>query len=186
MKCPLWDKIEDARHLGDECPDPEACQGNWPCYHVRRLAAEAEPKEIPVNEQQRTMAEVLGDWWLEIARQDIERVVPKAVEYSAVDLIEYGRTLALVMEVDFGHPLTDEEATEIGIWGYLVGKVARWTGAIKEGRRVSDDTLHDGKIYFTMAERNRAVGGWPFGPESMDTPLPLDPEVEAWKNEVGQ
>lgn len=111
--------------------------------------------------QQDVMKATLGDWWLEVAKQDIEKVVPKAVEYSAVDLIEYGRTLALVMDLD--HVISDEEATEIGIWGYLVGKVARWTGAIKEGRRVSDDTLHDGKIYFTMAERNRAVGGWPFG-----------------------
>lgn len=104
---------------------------------------------------------ILEDWWIENAKQAIELVVPKAIEYSAIDLIEYGRTLALVM--DIGHPISDEEATEIGIWGYLVGKVARWTGAIKEGRRVSDDTIFDIKIYATMAERTRAVGGWPFG-----------------------
>jgi len=109
------------------------------------------------------MAETLNDWWMENARQAVEHVTPKAVEYSAIDLIEYGRTLALVM--DIGHPISDEEATEIGIWGYLVGKVARWTGAIKEGRRVSDDTIFDIKIYATMAERSREVGGWPFGPD---------------------
>ncbi len=115
-----------------------------------------------MNNEQQIMADQLGDWWRENAEQALKAVAPKAVEYSAVDLIEYGRTLALVMELD--HPVSDEEATEIGIWGYLVGKVARWTGAIKEGRRVSDDTIYDIKIYATMAERNRAVGGWPFGP----------------------
>lgn len=108
------------------------------------------------------MKQVLSDWWLDRAHQDIEGVVPKAVEYSAVDLIEYGRTLALIM--DYKGEVTDEVATEIGIWGYLVGKVARWTGAIKEGRRVSDDTIHDIDIYAKMAQRNRDVGGWPFGP----------------------
>jgi hypothetical protein len=114
-----------------------------------------------VNAQQQNMAEVLNDWWIENAKQAVELVAPKAVEYSAIDLIEYGRTLALVMGLD--HVVSEEEATEIGIWGYLVGKVARWTGAIKEGRRVSDDTIFDCKIYATMAERNRSVGGWPFG-----------------------
>lgn len=113
------------------------------------------------HDSPKPLAAVLNDWWLENATQAIELVVPKAVEYSAIDLIEYGRTLALVMGLD--HAVSEEEATEIGIWGYLVGKVARWTGAIKEGRRVSDDTIFDIKIYATMAERTRAVGGWPFG-----------------------
>lgn len=106
------------------------------------------------------MRDALTDWWNDRTRSDIEGVVPKAIEYSAVDLIEYGRTLALVMGLKAD--VTDEEATEIGIWGYLVGKVARWTGAIKEGRRVSDDTIHDIYIYAKMAQRNRDVGGWPF------------------------
>ncbi len=114
-----------------------------------------------MNAEKRPLAEALSDWWLANAEQAVAAVVPKAVEYSAIDLIEYGRTLALVMEID--HPISEEEATELGIWGYLVGKVARWTGAIKEGRRVSDDTIFDVKIYATMAERTRAVGGWPFG-----------------------
>lgn len=147
MKCPKY---------RDPCLDPEACQSGIPCDVVL-----ATLKGQNVNSEQRTMAAQLDDWWLENAKQAVELVAPKAVEYSAIDLIEYGRTLALVM--DIGHPISDEEATEIGIWGYLVGKVARWTGAIKEGRRVSDDTIFDIKIYATMAERTRAVGGWPFG-----------------------
>lgn len=120
-------------------------------------------KEKQAQPDDQKMAAALRDWWLDNADKAINLVAPKAVEYSAVDLIEYGRTLALVMDLD--HVLSDEEATEIGIWGYLVGKVARWTGAIKEGRRVSADTVLDIKIYATMAERNRDVGGWPFGPE---------------------
>lgn len=110
----------------------------------------------------KTTIEMLTDWWVERAQDEVAAVAPKAVEYSAVDLMEYGRTLALVM--DRG-PISDEEATEIGIWGYLVGKVARWTGAIKEGRRVSDDTIHDIAVYTKMAQRTRDVGGWPHARE---------------------
>lgn len=114
------------------------------------------------NPDDEAMKAALETWWLDKAHADVAKVAPKAVEYSAVDLIEYGKTLALVMGLK--HNISDEEATEIGIWGYLVGKVARWTGAIKEGRRVSDDTIHDIDIYAVMARRNRDVGGWPFGP----------------------
>lgn len=102
----------------------------------------------------------LSSWWADRSADEVDKVVPKAIEYSAVDLIEVGRTFALVM--DLGEK-TDEEYTEIGIWAYLVGKVARWTGAIKEGRRVSDDTLFDIGIYLKMVQRTRDVGGWPFG-----------------------
>lgn len=104
----------------------------------------------------------LADWWREQSEQEIESVVPKAVEYSAVDLVWIGRTLGLILGRD---GLSDEEATELGIFFYEVGKIGRWMGAIAEGRRVSDDTLHDAGIYIKMAQRNRAVGGWPFGPD---------------------
>lgn len=121
-------------------------------------------KDNDMNDETKGLAEVLEDWWIDTARSDAEGVVPKAIEYSSVDLIEYGRTLALVMGLN--HGISDEEATEIGIWGYLVGKIARWTGAIKEGRRVSDDTLLDISVYSYMARRNRDVGGWPFGKDN--------------------
>lgn len=150
MKCPSY---------GGECLDPEACQTGTPCEVVH--IAQAQEENVTEDELAR-MEAALGDWWLERARQEVEKVAPKAIEYSAVDLIEYGRTLALVMGRNEG--MSDEEAAEIGMWGYLVGKIARWTGAIKEGRRVSNDTLHDVGVYVKMAQRNRDVGGWPFGP----------------------
>lgn len=112
-------------------------------------------------EEQRVAA-ALNDWWMDVSLSEADATVPKAVEYSSIDLTEYGRTLAMVM--GRGN-VSDEEATEIGIWGYLVGKIARWTGAIKEGRRPSEDTLLDISVYTKMAQRNRAVGGWPFAPE---------------------
>ena len=97
---------------------------------------------------------------METARQEVEKVAPKAVEYGSTDLLWIGRTLAFILDRD----VTDEEAVELGIYFYAEGKMARWRDAIKRAARVSDDTLHDTGVYVRMAQRNRAVGGWPFAP----------------------
>lgn len=104
---------------------------------------------------------VIADWWRDIAEEEINKVVAKAVEYGSTDLYEVGRALGLV----FGwEGMSHEEAVELGIYFYELGKFARWTDAIRNRRRVSDDTLHDLGVYVRMAQRNRAVGGWPFNP----------------------
>lgn len=99
----------------------------------------------------------LGGWWKRVANREIDAVVPKAIEYGADDLVVIGQELALLM----GRTVGDEEATELGIYFYELGKMARWRSAIREGRRVSDDTLHDIGVYIRMAQRNREVGSWP-------------------------
>lgn len=99
----------------------------------------------------------LTDWWVELATQEADKVVPKAVEYGALDLIQIGQDLALCA----GREVTDEEAAEMGVYFYLRGKLARWTDAVITGRRVSDDTLHDIGVYVRMAQRIRAKGSWP-------------------------
>ena len=96
-------------------------------------------------------------WWRELAEAEIERVVPKALEYGATDLLDLGLELARCMD----RMVSDAEAIELGIYVYLRGKVARWTAAITEGREVSDDTLHDIGVYVRMAQRVRVAGGWP-------------------------
>lgn len=104
----------------------------------------------------------LKDWWVDNAAAKANAVIPKAIEYSSEDLAEIGKTMGGLL----GYPVKSiEEANELGIFFYMTGKMARWAGAIKEGRRPSDDTLYDLNVYGTMAERNRAVGGWPFAPD---------------------
>lgn len=103
--------------------------------------------------------EALTNWWRELAAIEADKVVPKAVEYGSTDLIEIGRTLAFTQH---RHNLTEAEQAELGIYFYIVGKIARWSDAVREGRAVSDDTLHDIGVYVRMAQRVRQVGGWPF------------------------
>lgn len=103
------------------------------------------------------LAADLGSWWEGKARDEIERTVPKAVEYGSTDLVDIGRDLARCA----GREVTDEEAAELGIYFYLRGKLARWTDAVIRGVRVSDDTLFDIGVYVRMAQRVRSHGGWP-------------------------
>lgn len=102
----------------------------------------------------------LHEWWVALAREEADKVVPKAIEYGADDLIEIGRQMAEVMGLG-GTKFDQQQLAELGIYFYVVGKVARWTSAIRTCRAVSDDTLHDIGVYIRMAQRVRSHGGWP-------------------------
>ena len=103
----------------------------------------------------------LNDWWLDTAEREIAPLIDKLIEYGgkgrAIDLIEIGRDLARLQ----GREIDDAEATELGIYFYLRGKMGRWTAAVMRGEKVSDDTLLDIGIYTRMVQRIRHSGGWP-------------------------
>lgn len=116
--------------------------------------------EEPVNEHRldpRELEQILTGWWMGKATDEVMAVVPKAVEYGATDLRDMGRVMAEMA----GRVISDEEATELGIYFYALGKMSRWSDAIKRGERVSDDTLHDLGVYVRMVQRTRDAGGWP-------------------------
>lgn len=114
-------------------------------------------------DSERMRAELKG-WWLAVAEREADAVVPKAIEYGATDLVEIGRHM-----VEAGVRVSreavenglDPELAELGVYFYMVGKMARWSDAIANGRSVSDDTLHDIGVYVRMVQRIRATGGWP-------------------------
>lgn len=125
--------------------------------------------------RQSANAHELENWWHDRASEEIERTIPKALEYGSGDLIEIGRQMAETMRIDQGRHLKDEVLAELGIYFYVVGKMARWTDAVKNGgRRVSDDTLFDIGVYIRMVQRIRAAGGWPGVEIAEDTLAPFD------------
>lgn len=153
----------------------------------------------------------LRQWWMDIAAEEADKAVSKADEYGSYDLVLLGRVMADMT----GFPVVDGESTdetyaELGIMFYIQGKLARWVGAVVEGRRVSDDTLQDIATYTRMVQRVRAVGGWPWGTDGApnysggalkstppvdrvawvgipDCGLPhtLDSELMSWRNRDG-
>lgn len=122
----------------------------------------------PARTEPTQAVDELRTWWERLANTEADRVVPKAVEYGADDLVEIGRELILAgvrMPANVASNGTQAEADEIyaelGIWFYLVGKMARWRSAVRRGERVSDDSLHDIGVYARMAQRVRETGRWP-------------------------
>lgn len=107
----------------------------------------------------------LKGWWEQTAHDEIAGLTAKMVEYGglerATDLEDIGRALVAAGVLPDQNRDSSSQSQELGIYFYLVGKFSRWTAAIREGRPVSDDTLHDIGIYVRMAQRVRAVGGWP-------------------------
>lgn len=96
-------------------------------------------------------------WWAETAFADGLLVVEKYQEYGNTALLEVGHQVAAVA----GRKVTDGEAQELGIWFFMVGKMARWKTAILKGERASKDTLDDLAVYATMARRVHEAGSWP-------------------------
>jgi hypothetical protein len=103
------------------------------------------------------LAKILTDWWRSQAEKEIERTVPKAVEYGAADLE--------VMGVAMLHLVPRERRSrqlglEMALAFYALGKVARLFGAFERGDLPSEDTWFDLGVYCRMAERVREFGEW--------------------------
>lgn len=122
-------------------------------------------EEKAAMRRKRIMDHPLSQWWMTLAEEDLEALLPKAREYSAYDLIMVGRGLGDMISSDLtaanDYSNGDAAAAEIACWFYILGKVGRAIGAIKEGRLPSLDTADDGRIYFTMIRRIRECGAWP-------------------------
>lgn len=110
-------------------------------------------------------AQALGEWWEKQAHAEVAPLLLKMTEYggsgSAVDLIEIGRKLSELGPRLAALGADPADQSELGVYFYLVGKMARWHAALMEGRKVSDDTLHDIGVYVRMVQRIRESGGWP-------------------------
>jgi hypothetical protein len=103
------------------------------------------------------LVDALATWWRKQAETEILPTVEKAIEYGATDLIDIGLMLGRTM----GWKVNAAEAAELGVFFYLIGKLARWQSAIERHELPSDDTLFDIGVYVRMAQRIRSAGGWP-------------------------
>lgn len=103
------------------------------------------------------LAKVLTDWWLQQARVECERTVPKAVEYGAADLEVMGTAMLHLIPRDLR---SRQKGLEMALAFYALGKVARLFGAFERGELPSEDTWFDLGVYCRMAERVRQTGEW--------------------------
>ena len=129
------------------------------------------------------LANDLTRWWVDLAHDEAERTVPKAVEYGANSLIDVGHQMAR----SAGRTVTDEEAAELACYFYIVGKMGRWADALVAGERVSNDTLFDVGVYVRMAQRIRSNGGWPgkvASGKQIDDKITVPDTISSWGSGV--
>ena len=147
----------------------DSAQGTEPSFTVYDEAHRFTEDMAPAAETPSVPILPLDDWWFATAEDEIARTVPKVEEYGATDLRDTGQILARTM----GREVGEEEAIELGIFFYLVGKMSRWQSAVERGDRPGGDTLFDIGVYVRMAQRARYAGTFP-GPTSK----PEDEEEE--------
>jgi hypothetical protein len=124
------------------------------CYPQRsRRQQEGEEPLSPIQRGERLFIDI-SEIWMELARAEIERVLPKAMEYGSTDLEVLGRGLRALA------PRTIVPDQELAIVFYVWGKVSRIMGAVADGRAPSDDAWHDLGVYARMVQIIRKRGGW--------------------------
>lgn len=100
-------------------------------------------------------------WWMQYAFAEALATAPKAEEYGSTELAEAGHVLGSLLAKPLESPLSDAAAMETQIFQYVLGKIGRWTAAMRRGERVSDDTLFDIGVYVKMVRKIRETGEWP-------------------------
>lgn len=110
----------------------------------------------------RELTQIMG-WWIDTAKTDAEKTVPKAIQYGAVDFDIMGQFMVALV-ADKLHGADDAEKMRVGremaIAFYMLGKMGRMVGAYATGVLPSDDTLFDTTIYSMMLRRVRETGHW--------------------------
>ena len=100
-------------------------------------------------------------WWMHDAFAEALATAPKAEEYGSTELAEAGHVLSSLLAHPIESPTSDAAAMETQIFQYVLGKIGRWTAAMRRGERVSDDTLFDIGVYVRMVHKIRQTGEWP-------------------------
>jgi hypothetical protein len=97
----------------------------------------------------------LHKWWTDHAAREADAMIAKLDEYGTGDLYEIGAQLAKLN----GRDVTQQQAYELGVMFYLIGKMQRVITAAHLERTASDDTWHDIAVYAKMvlAARQKAM-----------------------------
>ena len=100
--------------------------------------------------------------WRELNAAEIDKVMPKAIEYGAADLDIMGYVLGVTLNSERARARqwSPAELQELASAFYALGKVARAFGAYAEGRMPSDDCWHDLGVYARIVQVVRVRGGW--------------------------
>lgn len=86
-----------------------------------------------------------------------DMVIPKARTYGTTELSQLGATL---MNVAGKGTTPERDSMQYAVWFYSVGKMARWTAAVKRGEQPTRDTVLDILVYALMWLKVEETGEW--------------------------
>ena len=109
-----------------------------------------------MTDEQVERGDALAAWWMDHARAEVAKLVPKAVAYGSVDLAVMGEAMHGMFPALRGVV----NGQELAVWFYVLGKVARLIGGYAQGVLPDVDSWYDLRIYGGMAEHIREKGGW--------------------------
>lgn len=98
----------------------------------------------------------LEGWLRNAFEAELPGTIDKAILYGSVDL----EIMADAMGKMMPHLKTDALRLQAAISFYLLGKVARAMGALRDGREPTADTWYDAHIYSMMGLKIQETGFW--------------------------
>jgi hypothetical protein len=118
----------------------------------------------PVSPQQRA-EKILTHEWARLNQEEVQKVVPKAIEYGSGDLKLMGYALKMLLNSPRARSRdwTEPEMQEMASAFYILGKIARMFSAYERGAMPADDQPHDIGVYTRMIQILRRTGAWPPG-----------------------
>ncbi len=140
------------RMLNGDCPD---------CYPNDSVQSD-HGQPVWESTDPASVTETVRLLWEDLNRAEINKVLPKAVEYGAADLDLMGHALGLMLNSPRAREAkwTPAELQEMASAFYALGKVARVFGAFAQGQVPSEDCWHDLGVYARMVQVIRRRGGW--------------------------
>jgi hypothetical protein len=101
----------------------------------------------------------LTEWYHRHQGEVVPPTIAKSIEYGGADLRIMGAAMRELANGVRWEP-TEQEALEMALGFYLLGKVARMFGAWAKGRSPGSDTPFDTEIYSQMFQKVRETGRW--------------------------
>lgn len=98
-----------------------------------------------------------------------DMVIPKARTYGTTELSQLGATL---MNVAGKGTVPERGSMQYAVWFYSIGKMARWTAAVKRGEQPTRDTVLDILVYALMWLKVEETGEWWVDMPSQETSSP--------------
>lgn len=101
--------------------------------------------------------ESLEKWWTETSAEEMERTIPKAVQYGSNSLELTGQMHLLMLPPE---QRTRQLALAAACVDYTMGKVARMWAAILRGEMPQPDDYFDVTVYSKMLRHIGEEGEW--------------------------